>query len=598
MNKINERITKLRSVMKQHDIDMYFVPTSDYHDSEYVNAYFKARAWLSGFTGSAGMMVVTQEKAVVWSDGRYFIQAEKQLKDTCIDFYRMGEKGFLSPLEFIREESKTNGTLGFDGKVVSTIFGENLERALVKKNVSIVYDLDLVDEIWEDRPALPSDEMYELTMAYAGKSLQDKVNDVRIVMKQWNASKYIITSLDDIAWLMNIRGNDIENTPVVLSYVIVSEDSFAFYVDQSKINDKMKAYLNANDVTIKDYNTIYEDVKHFTQDDIVLLDKERVNYRIVKSINKEAKIVSKANPTTLMKALKNKVELANLRIAHIKDGAAVTKFMYWLKNNVATQAMDEYSVATYLHQCRAQQEHFLDESFTTIAGYNANAAMMHYSATPEDKATLKPEGLLLVDSGGQYLEGTTDITRTFALGPVEALWKRDFTLTLKGMIQLSKARFLEGCTGLNLDILARQPLWDIYLDYKCGTGHGVGYLLSVHEGPHGIRWRQALNRKEDTPLQEGMIVTNEPGVYIEGSHGIRCENEMIVRKDKENEYGQFLDFETITFAPFDLDLIDVQYLDEASRTWLNAYHKEVYQKVSPFLTEEEKEWLATYTREI
>lgn len=598
MNIINERISSLRAAMKKHNIDMYFIPTSDYHDSEYVNAYFRGRAWLSGFTGSAGLMVVTQKKAVVWSDGRYFIQAEKQLKDTCIDFYRMGEKGYPSTFEFIRDESTSNSTLGFDGKVVSTIFGENLERALHKKQVNIVYECDLLNEIWTDRPSLPSDELYELEMQYAGKTLKDKVSDVRAYMQKVNATKYVLTSLDDIAWLMNIRGNDIENTPVVLSYVLMSDTHFTFYVDAGKINEKMAHYFAMNQIEIKPYNAIYDDVKHFAEHDVVLVDKERVNYRIVKSIPEETKIVSRANPTTLMKAIKNEVELQNLRLAHIKDGVAVTKFMHWLKTNVGNIDMDEVSVDVYLHGCRAAQENFIEESFATIAAYNANAAMMHYSATDQDKATLQPNGMLLVDSGGQYLEGTTDITRTFSLGEVEAIKKRDFTLTLKGMIQLSKARFLEGCTGLNLDILARQPLWDIYLDYKCGTGHGVGYLLSVHEGPHGIRWRQAFNRKEDTPLQEGMVVTNEPGVYIEGSHGIRCENELIVRKDKENEYGQFLTFETITFAPFDLDLIDVQYLDEATKSWLNEYHKEVYEKIAPFLNAEEKEWLATYTRAI
>lgn len=597
-NIINERISSLRKVMKEKAIDMYFIPTSDYHDSEYVNAFFRGRAWLSGFTGSAGLMVVTQDKAVVWSDGRYFIQAEKQLSNTCIDFYRMGEKDYPSTFEFIRDEIKENDVLGFDGKVVSTIFGENLERALTKKHAKIKYDEDLLSSIWYDRPALPTDEIYELELKYAGKSLADKVNDVRDYMKQVKANKFVLTSLDDIAWLLNVRGNDVNNNPVVLSYVMISDNDLYFYVDSSKINESVKTYLENNHVIVKAYDDIYEDVKAFTSDDIVLIDKERTNYAIVKSINDEVKVINKSNPTTLMKAIKNNTEIENLRNAHIKDGVAVTKFMYWLKNNIGKIDMDEISVDKHLTSLRAEQEHFLDESFGTIAAYNANAAMMHYSATEEDKAVLKPEGMLLVDSGGQYLEGTTDITRTFALGPVDEKWKRDFTLTLKGMIQLSKARFLEGCTGINLDILARQPLWDIHIDYKCGTGHGVGYLLNVHEGPHGIRWKQAFNRKEDTPLQAGMVVTNEPGVYIEGSHGIRCENELIVKKDIENEYGQFMDFETITFVPFDLDLIDTNYLDEVSKDWLNAYHKEVYEKISPALNEEEKTWLKEYTREI
>lgn len=597
-NIVNERIKNLRRVMKEAGIDMYFIPTSDYHDSEYVNAYFRGRAWLSGFTGSAGMMVVTQDKAVVWSDGRYFIQAEQQLSNTCIDFYRMGEEGYPTPLAFMKDEINEGGVLGFDGKVVSTVFARNLERALEKKKAHIKYDEDLLEQIWLDRPALPNDQIYELKLAYAGKSLADKVQDVRNYMKQIKANKYVLTALDDIAWLLNIRGNDVSNNPVVLSYVLMSEEELILYIDKSKIYDEVLNYFVDNHVSIKEYSAIYEDIKGFNEKDSVLLDMERCNYAIIKTIGSDVKIVNRSNPTTLMKAIKNDTELANLRAAHIKDGVAVTKFMYWLKNNVGKIAMDEISVDKKLHHLRASQEHFLDESFATIAAYNANAAMMHYSATEENKAVLKPEGMLLVDSGGQYLEGTTDITRTFALGPVDAQWKRDFTLTLKGMIQLSQARFLAGCTGINLDILARQPLWDIHIDYKCGTGHGVGYLLNVHEGPHGIRWKQALNRKEDTVLQAGMVVTDEPGVYIEGSHGIRCENELIVKKDIENEYGQFMEFETITFVPFDLDLIDKTYLDVSSIQWLNAYHQQVYQKIAPYLNEEEKAWLKNYTRAI
>lgn len=597
-NIINERVKALRKVMKEKGIDVYYIPTSDFHDSEYVSSYFRGRAWMSGFTGSAGVMAVSQEKAVVWSDGRYFIQAERQLSNTCIDFYRMGEKGYPTTLEFIANELPDHGVLGFDGKVVSAVFGENLERAINKKHGTIHYEEDLLNEIWKDRPTLPTDEIFELKEEYAGKSFKEKVNDVRNVMKQFHATKHILTTLDDIAWLLNIRGNDVACNPVVLSYVVVSESDVIFYLDQKKINTEVANYFNENHIIVKDYESIYEDVKQYGSEEVVLLDKERCNYTIVKSMSDEVKTVIRSNPTTMMKAIKNEVEIQNLRKSHIKDGVAVTKFMYWLKTNVGKIAMDEVSVAEKLTSLRAQQEHFLDISFTTIAGYNENAAMMHYSANEENKAELKPEGLLLVDSGGQYLEGTTDITRTFGLGVVPEEWKRDFTLVLKGMIQLSRGRFLEGCSGINLDILARQPLWERYIDYQCGTGHGVGYLLNVHEGPQGFRWKKAFNRKEDTPLAAGMVITNEPGIYVEGSHGIRCENEMIVRKDKENQYGQFMDFETITFAPFDLDLIDVNYLDEDCRNWLNAYHKEVYEKLSPALNEAEKTWLKQYTRAI
>lgn len=595
---IDERVLKLQTIMKEKNIDMYFIPTSDYHDSEYVHPFFKGRAWLSGFTGSAGLMVVTQNKAVVWSDGRYFIQAEKQLKDTCVDFYRQGEKGYPSTYEYIVNEIPEKGTLAFDGKVVSTIFGENLKRGLAKKEVTIKYDEDLLDLIWEDRPALPMEEIFLLDVKYAGKSLAEKVADVRAVMAKTNATHHVLTSVDDIAWLLNVRGRDVACNPVTLSYVMLTENDLYFYVDEKKVNAEVKAYFEANNVTVKGYNDLYADLTTLSEGACVMLDKERCNFAITNLISEEVKVVNKNNPTTLMKALKNETELESLRNAHIKDGVAVTKFMYWLKNNIGKMEMDEVIAQNYLHELRTQQEGFIEESFETISAYNGNAAMMHYRATDANKAVLKPEGMLLVDSGGQYFEGTTDITRTFGLGPVCDEWKHHFTLVLKGMIQLSKAKFLEGCTGINLDILARQPLWDINIDYKCGTGHGVGFLLSVHEGPHGIRWKKALNRKEDTILQPGMVVTNEPGVYIEASHGIRVENELVVQKESANEYGQFMNFETITFAPIDLDLIDVNYLDDITRTWLNNYHAEVYSKISPFLNEEEKAWLKEYTRAI
>ena len=598
MNIINERINQLRKIMKNEGIDMYFIPTSDYHDSEYVNPFFRGRAWLSGFTGSAGVMVVSADKAIVWSDGRYFIQAERQLSNTCIDFYRQGDPEYPTLYEYIIKEMPENGVLAFDGKVVSSIFGENLERGLKNKNISICYEKDLLNEIWKDRPALPLEEIFILNEEYAGESSKSKIARVRQKMVQYKVEKHILTSLDDIAWLLNLRGNDIEDNPVVLSYLLMDANVVNFYVDNAKVNTEVKAYLEANDITLKKYNDVYDDIKTLDKESSILVDKERMNYTLLKSIDESIKVINRSNPTTYMKAIKNEIELENLKEAHIKDGVAVTKFMYWLKNNVGKVAMDEISLDKYLFECRRSQKNFIEESFGAIVAYNANAAMMHYSASEEEKAEVKAEGMLLVDSGGQYLEGTTDITRTFGLGEVPAQWKKDFTLTLKGMIQLSKIKFLEGCTGINLDILARQPLWECNVDYQCGTGHGVGYLLNVHEGPHGIRWRKALNRKEDTELKPGMVVTDEPGVYVEGSHGIRIENMLFVTKDLKNEYGQFLRFETLTFAPIDLDLIDVKYLDDETRNWLNAYHQEVYDKLSYAMNEEEKSWLKQYTRSI
>ena len=598
MNIIDERVSKLRTLMKEKGIDLYYIPTSDFHDSEYVNPYFRGRAWMSGFTGSAGFMVVSESQAVVWSDGRYFIQAENQLKDTCIDFYRQGDPKFPTPQQYLIDNVKENGVIAFDGKVVSTLFGSVLKNKVAYKNVTIKYDEDLLDEIWEDRPSLPKEKMFILEEKYSGESLAHKVERVRQCMKAYKVNKHVITTLDDIAWLLNLRGNDVVNNPVFLSYVMMDEENVYFYVDEEKISEEVAQYLKVNNITVKAYNDIYEDIKNLNKGERVLLDKERVNYALVSSVPENVDIVNAAAPTTLMKACKNDVEIENLKIAHIKDGVAVTKFMYWLKNNVGKIEIDELSAEAYLLACRKEQENFLDESFGAIVAYNANAAMMHYSAKPESYAVVKPEGMLLVDSGGQYLEGTTDITRTFGVGPVCDEWKKHFTLTLKGMIQLAKIKFLHGCTGINVDILARQPLWEENIDYQCGTGHGVGYLLNVHEGPHGIRWRKAGNRKEDTILQPGMVVSDEPGVYVKDSHGIRIENMIYVAKDIENEYGQFLRFDTLTYAPIDLDLIDVKYLDDATRNWLNNYHKDVYDKISPALNEEEKAWLKQYTKAI
>lgn len=598
MNIIDERVSQLRTLMKAKGIDMYYIPTSDYHDSEYVNPFFRGRAWMSGFSGSAGVMVVTLDKAVVWSDGRYYIQAENQLKDTCIDFYRQGDPNYPTTEKYIIDNISENGVLAFDGKVVSTLFGESLAKKLAKKNATIKCDEDLLNDIWADRPTLPKEEMFILDEKYAGESFSSKLEGIRKFMKKVNATSHILTTLDDIAWLLNLRGNDVLNNPVFLSYIRIDFDHVYFYVDAEKINAEVDAYLKANNIIVKAYDAIYEDVKAFNADEKVLLDKERVNYAMVSFISKDVRIINLAAPSSMMKACKNKVELENLKEAHLKDGTAVTKFMYWLKNNVGKIEMNEISADKFLQERRKEQPNFIEESFGAIVGYNANAAMMHYSASEDNYANIKAEGMLLVDSGGQYLEGTTDITRTFGLGEVPAQWKKDFTLTLKGMIQLSKIKFLYGCSGINLDILARQPLWEVNIDYQCGTGHGVGYLLNVHEGPHGIRWKKAFNRKEDTVLEEGMVVTNEPGVYVKDSHGIRIENMLYVCKDEANEYGQFLRFETLTYAPIDLDLVDVTYLDDACIAWLNNYHKDVYEKLSPRLTEEEKAWLKHYTRAI
>ncbi len=595
---INERIAALRREMEQRGIDMYIIPTSDFHESEYVGDYFKARKFITGFTGSAGTAVITREEAGLWTDGRYFIQAEQQLTGSCVKLFKSGEEGVPKVKEYVEQNLKEGQCLGFDGRVINGKSGDEYQEIAEKKNGRLYVSEDLVDLIWTDRPALPAEPVWVVAPEYAGESLEQKLARLREHMKEEGATVHILTSLYDIAWLLNIRGNDIDHVPVVLSFLLVTGQECRWYVNEKVLNDEVRAYLKENKITVKDYNAIYEDVKALSEEEVVLLHKGTVNFRICHCLNPKIRVVDKENPTELMKSVKNAVELENTRKAHIKDGVAVTKFMYWLKQNIGKQEITEISASDYLENLRRQQEHFLDLSFDTISAYGPNAAMMHYCANAESNAVLKPEGFLLVDSGGHYLEGTTDITRTIALGELTEEEKQHFTAVCRGNMNLANARFLYGCRGINLDILARGPLWDQDLDYKCGTGHGVGHILNVHEGPNGIRWRIVPERSDSCVLEEGMITTDEPGVYLEGKYGIRTENELICRKGEKNEYGQFMYFENITFAPIDLDAILPEEMSRTERRRLNDYHKQVYETLAPYLTDAEREWLKEYTREI
>jgi Xaa-Pro aminopeptidase len=595
---VKERIQHLRALMAENQMDAYIIPTSDFHESEYVGDYFKARKYMSGFTGSAGTLIVTLTQAGLWTDGRYFLQAARQLADTGITLYKMGEEGVPSIEEFLQENLPQDGILGFDGRVLNASLGLKLKEKLVVKNVTIKYDKDLVDSIWTDRPSLPGEPAFLLEEIYSGKSTADKLQEVRKEIKKLGASVHIITTLDDIAWLFNIRGNDIAYNPVILSYAVITEENAYLFLDQTKLSQEIKNKLAENTISLKAYQDIYSFVTSLSPQVSVLLDSKKVNYAIYKNLNSEIPIIDAANPTVLFKAMKNPVEIENLRKSHIKDGVAFTKFMYWLKTNIGKIEITEISASDYLEERRKEQEGFIELSFDTICAYKANAAMMHYSAGTDSNALLKPEGLLLVDSGGQYYEGTTDITRTMALGEINPELKKHFTAVLRSMLNLADAKFLHGCIGLNLDILARGPIWDMDLDYKCGTGHGVGYLLNVHEAPNGFRWKKVPERDDGCVLEEGMVTTDEPGIYIEGSHGIRTENELVCRKGEKNEYGQFMYFEHITFAPIDLDAVDVTLMSLAEIKRLNDYHEKVYEKVSPYLTQEEKDWLKVYTRAV
>lgn len=596
--KIVEKLTNLRALMKERDMDVYMIPTSDFHETEYVGEHFKARAYMSGFSGSAGTLVVCRHDAALWTDGRYFIQAEKQLKDTTIKLMRQGEEGVPTITQYIYDHMQQNGVLGFDGRVMNTKMVTAIEGKIADKQATIAYEEDLVGMIWENRPVLPTKEGFFLDIKYSGKATKDKLVDILQIMNHSQATHHIITSLDDIAWILNMRGSDIKHFPVMLSYFIITQNKHHLFIDKHKITSELEENFKENNIEIHDYNDIYIFIKTIDAHATVMLDSSKVNFAIAHNLDQDIKVLDRSNPSQKMKAMKNAVELENNRKAHIKDAVAMVKFMYWLKTNIGKTAITEMSASDYLQALRFEQTGCFDLSFGTISAYKEHAAMMHYSANEDTNAVLKPEGMLLVDSGGQYMEGTTDITRTFVLGEISDEIRMHFTTALRGMINLSKAKFLYGCRGMNLDILARGPLWEMGLDYKCGTGHGVGHILNVHEGPNGFRWKIVPERDDSCILEEGMTQSNEPGIYVEGSHGIRHENEVIVRKGEKNEYGQFMYLETITFVPFDLDGIDDKLLSQYEKAWLNAYHKEVYDKVSPYISTEEKQWLKQITRAI
>ncbi|MCI9005653.1 MAG: aminopeptidase P family protein [Lachnospiraceae bacterium] len=595
---IAERIEALRKEMRRRKIDMYIVPTSDFHESEYVGDYFKARKYITGFTGSAGTAVITLAEAGLWTDGRYFIQAGKELEGTPVTLYRMGEEGVPTVREYVKQNLGQGGCLGFDGRVVNAKDGAEYEQIARKRQGSIQVDEDLVGLIWQGRPELPGHPAYLLEEAYAGESAQAKLKKLREKMKEQKAGIHILTSLYDIAWLFNIRGGDIRHVPVVLSFAAITMEESVWFVRPEVLDDALRAYCRENNIMLRPYEAIYEYAAQIPAGEAVLLDAKTVNYRIFHSLPEGVEAIQADNPTEWMKSVKNETEISNIRNAHVKDGVAFTKFMYWLKSNIGKTEITEMSASDYLENCRRAQDLFVDLSFDTISAYGANAAMMHYTATPESDTKLEPKGFLLVDSGGHYLDGSTDITRTIALGALSGEEKFHFTTVCRSNLNLAAAKFLHGCCGLNLDILSRGPLWDLGLDYKCGTGHGIGYLLNVHEGPNGFRWKIVPERNDCCVLEEGMVTTDEPSLYLEGEYGIRTENELLCKKAEKNEYGQFMEFETITYAPIDLDAILPEEMTARERKLLNDYHKTVYAKLAPYLSAEEREWLAEYTREI
>ena len=594
---VKEKLEALRKLMKEKKIDAYIIPTSDFHETEYVGDYFKAREFMSGFSGSVGTLIVCKESAALWVDGRYFIQASKELENSTIEMMKVGVEGTPTMAQYLFDHVQDQGVLGFDGRVMNTALVNALLYTLKKKQITCVYNDDLVDLIWEQRPSLAKGKSFLFDEKYCGKSTGDKLADIRSYMRAHQCDYHIMTTLDDIAWTFNMRGNDIPCFPVILAFAVITLDTAYLFVDQEKICDELKVMFEKYNVVLKEYEAIYSFVSEL-KEGAILLDPNKVNYKITQSLNENMKVIGKSNPTQIWKAKKNETELKNIKQAHIKDGVAVVKFLYWLKNNVAKMTITEASAAEKIDSLRKEQEGFIEPSFHTISAYNENAAMMHYRAVANKCATLQPEGFLLIDSGGQYYQGTTDITRTIALGKLSDTMKLHFTTVLKSMISLSKATFLHGCSGRNLDILARGPIWNLGIDYRSGTGHGIGFLLNVHEAPNGFRWRKVGDRNDGGTLEEGMVTSNEPGIYIEGQYGIRIENEIVVKKDVENEYGQFMKFDTVTFAPIDLDAIDPSVLTTEEKAWLNAYHQMVYENLAPHLETNEKVWLKEYTREI
>ena len=594
MNIIARRIEQLQKMIRERRIDAYLVPTSDYHESEYVGAHFACREYITGFTGSSGTALIEKNKAKLWTDGRYFVQAAAELEGTGVELMKMGEPGVPTLEEYLEQNLPFGGILGFDGRVMNARMCENLQKRLEDKNISFASTEALIGSLWEDRPELPKEKVWILEDSYAGRSAREKIAELRQEIKKEHATVHILTTLDDIAWLFNIRGNDIPHNPVALSYAAVTDKEIFLFISLEAVPENVRTYLEELGVTLSPYQDIYTYVQDLCHER-VLLEKGKVNYGIVNYLAENNRLIDKMNPTVMKKAQKTSVEIENLKKAHIRDGVAMTKFIYWMKHNIGKIPMTECSVADYLRQLRREQG-ALDESFTTISAYGPNAAMCHYHAVKENCATLQPSRLYLIDSGGQYLEGTTDITRTMALGPVTDEEREHYTLVLMSMLRLGHVKFLEGCSGLSLDYVARELMWKRGLNYNHGTGHGIGYLLNVHERPVGIRFKTVPERQDGAAFAPGMVCSDEPGIYIEGSHGIRTENLLFCKEEEKTQYGRFFSFEYLTMVPIDLGPVDVSLMEDRDIVYLNEYHSQVYEKIAPHLNEEESRWLREVTQ--
>ncbi|WP_173558011.1 aminopeptidase P family N-terminal domain-containing protein [Eubacterium pyruvativorans] len=594
MNPVPERLAALRKKMQENNVAFYIVPTDDFHQDEYVGDHFKARVYITGFTGSAGTALITETEAFLWTDGRYFIQAAKELEGSTVELMKMSEPGVPTISQFLKEHVKPGQILGFDGRTLSMDEGTGYRDAAEKAGGAVRYDLDLIDEIWEDRPPMSDKPAWLLPVEYAGKTAEDKIRDIREKMAEAGADVHVETTPDDICWTLNIRGDDIDYFPLMLSYALITADAYHLYVDDKKLSPEIGQYLKDLGVTVHPYNDVYEDAKKISG--AVMVDPNKVNYALYHNIPADCTKINVMSPEETFKTVKNPVEVSNIRKAEIKDSVAHIRFMKWLKENVGKIRITEISASDKLDEFRAEMGNFIKPSFEPISSYAEHAAIVHYAPTPETDAELKPEGMLLTDTGAGFWEGSTDITRTYVLGPITQKMKEDFTVVAISNLSLGNAVFTKGITGVALDNLARNPFWKRRMNYNHGTGHGVGYLLNIHESPASFRSR--FVEGDTAILEEGMVITDEPGFYVEGSHGIRLENELLVVNDVANEFGQFMRLEPITFVPFDLDAIEPEIMTAEERTMLNDYHKKVYEITSPYLNDEEKEWLRKYTREV
>lgn len=591
---MRKQLQALRDAMAQHRIDACLIPTDDFHGSEYVGEHFACRKYISGFTGSAGTLLVFPQWAGLWTDGRYFLQAEAQLKDSGIRLMKMGEPGVPTLEEFLRDSLQPDQTLAFDGRCVSARAGRKYYRMAKTLGARINDRLDLVGEIWPNRPPLSAQPVWELSEEYAGESRRDKLSRVRAAMAAEGAEVLLLTGLEDIAWLLNLRGDDVACTPVFLSYLALTRTGCLLFAQPAAFSPALIARLGADGVELRPYESFYSYANSLSTGQRVMLSTQRINTKVLTSIPPEVRLVDRPNPTEAMRAVKNETEQANLAQAHLCDGIALTRFMYWLKKSAGTLPITERSAAAHLEELRKAQPDYLGPSFDPILAFGPHGAVIHYSATEETDAAITDAGFLLADTGGHYHTGTTDCTRTYALGPLRPDQKTAYTAVLRGNLNLAAARFKKGCTGMNLDYLARQPLWDLGLDFNHGTGHGVGYLLSVHEGPQSIRWRNPAG----AAFVPGMVTSDEPGVYFDGDYGIRLENLMLCVERETTPFGTFLGFETLTLTPFDLDAVEPGQMSPAEKALLNDYHARVREAITPHLPPEEAAWLQEATRPV